>query len=119
MARGLSHIVLTASSNELFERTIEFYKAFGFSVINSPNQHEQDTKTKESWLKISADEHSMTFDGIIRLVMKPNAIARDAPSSDLDWSLNESALSFTVADVVVRFISYIDILFFSHHVLVC
>lgn len=97
MVKGLSHIILTANSKESFQRTLDFYKAFGFAIVTSPGQ--TDEKEKESWLKLSADAHAMTSDIIIRLVLKENAVPRAKLDDDVDWSLVESSLSFTVSDI--------------------
>jgi 6-phosphofructokinase 1 len=104
MVKGLSHIVFVASSDELFTRTVEFYKAFGFKSLNAPSQSKKaDSEKKETWLRMSADEHAMTSDIIIRLVLSLTAIPRAKPSNDQDWGLNESALALSVFDVTVRF----------------
>lgn len=104
MVQGLSHIVYIASSEELFTRTVEFYKAFGFKPLNAPSQgRKSDSEKKETWLKMSADEHAMTSNIIIRLVFSLSAVPRAKPSDDQDWGLNESALALSVFDVTVSF----------------
>lgn len=108
MVKGLSHIVYVASSVEQFRRTIEFYKAFGFKVLTAPNQLDKEDD-KETWLKMEADEHAMTSDVIIRLVLNLNCIPKTKPCEDADWGLNESALALTVFDVGVSIYSYIYI----------
>ncbi|EPB86415.1 6-phosphofructokinase [Mucor circinelloides 1006PhL] len=100
MVKGLSHIVYVASSEELFARTVEFYKAFGFKALNAPSQSSKtDNEKKETWLKMSANEHAMTSDIIIRLVLSLSSVPRARPCDDQDWGLNESALALSVFDV--------------------
>lgn len=102
MVKGLSHIVYVASSDELFTRTVEFYKAFGFKALNAPSQSSKaDNENKETWLKMAADEHAMTSDIVIRLVLSASAVPRARPCDDQDWGLNESALALSVFDVTV------------------
>jgi len=102
MVKGLSHIVYVASSEELFARTVEFYKAFGFKALNAPSQSSKtDNEKKETWLKMSANEHAMTSDIIIRLVLSLSSVPRARPCDDQDWGLNESALALSVFDVTV------------------
>ncbi|KAG2206714.1 hypothetical protein INT47_003656 [Mucor saturninus] len=98
MVKGLSHIVYVASSDELFQRTIEFYRAFGFKVLTAPNQLDKEDD-KETWLKMEANEHAMTSDVIIRLILNLRCVPKTRPSEDMDWSLNESALALSVFDV--------------------
>ncbi|CAO3624551.1 unnamed protein product [Mucor hiemalis] len=100
MVHGLSHIVYVASSEELFKRTVEFYKAFGFKVMNAPNQVDKvEEDGKETWLKMEANQHAMTSDVIIRLVVNLSCVPKAQPELDQDWGLNESALALTVFDV--------------------
>ena len=101
MVHGLSHIVYVASSEELFQRTVAFYKAFGFKSITAPNQVDNKNDGKETWLKIDANEHVMTSDVIIRLVVNETVVSKPTPSKDQDWALNESALALSVFDVGV------------------
>lgn len=102
MSKGLSHIVLTASTKELFERTLEFYKAFGFVNVTSPGQKDEKLEEKETWLRLSADAHALTSDIIIRVSLKPNAVTRPKLDDDVDWSLSESAISLTISDIAVN-----------------
>lgn len=107
MVHGLSHIVYVASSEELFNRTVEFYKAFGFKVLNAPNQVDKaEEDGKETWLKMEANQHAMTSDVIIRLVVNLSCVPKAQPELDQDWGLNESALALTVFDVGVSKIAY-------------
>ncbi|KAI8092438.1 6-phosphofructokinase [Gilbertella persicaria] len=100
MVKGLSHIVFIASSEELFQNTLVFYKAFGFKLVNAPSQaKKQEGEEKETWLKLSADAHAMTTDIIVRLVLNARSTPRPKPSSDQDWGLNESALALSIVDV--------------------
>lgn len=102
MVKGLSHIVYVASSEEVFQRTIQFYKAFGFKVLTSPNQVDKESKAdKESWLKMEANEHAMTSDIVIRLVLNTSCVPKSRPDSEQDWGLNESALALSVFDISV------------------
>jgi hypothetical protein len=102
MVKGLSHIVYVASSGQLFQRTIQFYRAFGFKVLTSPNQADKESKAdKESWLKMEANEHAMTSDIVIRLVLNVSCVPKNKPDGDQDWGLNETALALTVFDVGV------------------
>lgn len=100
MVKGLSHIVYVASSDELFQRTIAFYKAFGFKVLTAPNQLDKEDD-RETWLKMEANEHAMTSDIIIRLVLNARCVPKTRPTEDADWGLNESALALSVFDVGV------------------
>lgn len=109
MVHGLSHIVYVASSNELFQRTVEFYKAFGFKVLTAPNQVDKTDEGKETWLKMQANEHVMTSDVTIRLVLNPSCVPKNKPQEDQDWGLNESALALSIFDVGVKYIEYIYI----------
>jgi hypothetical protein len=104
MVKGLSHIVYIANSGELFTRTVDFYKAFGFKALNAPSQADREEDDgKETWLKLAANEHAMTSDIVIRLVLKVTAEPRARPSNDQDWSLNESALALSIFDVGVLY----------------
>jgi 6-phosphofructokinase 1 len=104
MVKGLSHIVYVANSGEIFTRTVNFYKAFGFKVLNAPSQADrEDDEGKETWLKLAANEHAMTSDIVIRLILRITAEPRPRPDSDQDWSLNESALALSIFDVGVLY----------------
>lgn len=104
MVKGLSHIVYVANSGDIFTRTVEFYKAFGFKSINAPSQPDElETDGKETWLKLTANEHAMTSDIVIRLILRVTAESRPRPDSDQDWSLNESALALSIFDVGVPY----------------
>ncbi|KAI8387044.1 6-phosphofructokinase [Blakeslea trispora] len=100
MVKGLSHIVFNASSDELFMRTVEFYKSFGFKHINAPSQMNKEGDTsKEAWLKLSANQHALTSNVIIHLLLNSKATIRNKPDADQDWSLNEFALALSISDV--------------------
>jgi 6-phosphofructokinase 1 len=101
MVHGLSHIVYIASSEELYQRTVEFYRAFGFKVLTAPNQVDTEEEGKETWLKMQANEHVMTSDVTIRLVLNNACVPKERPQEDQDWSLNESALALSIFDVGV------------------
>lgn len=102
MVKGLSHIVYIASSDEVFQKTLEFYKAFSFKVLTAPNQVEKSAEDgKEAWLKMEANEHIMTSNITIRLLLNLNCVPKSEPDRDQDWGLNESALALSVFDVVV------------------
>lgn len=102
MVQGLSHIVYTASSTELFELTKSFYNSLGFKTLSTSNEAtKNDGSHEEIWLKLASNEHLMTTDIIIRLVLNTTSIPRPRPADDMDWSLNEAALSLSVLDVGV------------------
>lgn len=102
MVKGLSHIAYIASSDELFRSTLEFYKAFGFKVLTAPNQAEKFAEDgKEAWLKMEANEHIMTSNVTIRLLLNSNCVPKSKPDRDQDWGLNESSLALSVFDVAV------------------
>lgn len=111
MVKGLSHIVFIAGSDELFQKTIEFYKAFGFKVLTAPNQvDKEESDGKETWLKMEANKHIMTSNVIIRLLLNESCVIKNKPDLEQDWGLNESALALSVFDVAVSLFYYIYIL---------
>ncbi|CEG79512.1 Putative 6-phosphofructokinase [Rhizopus microsporus] len=95
MAKGLSHLVFIASTEESYYHTIDFYKAFGFKVISVSNGEKQN----EIWLKLDSNEHAMTSDIVIKLTLSVGSVPRPRPDNESDWSLNPSAIALSVMDV--------------------
>lgn len=97
MAKGLSHLVFIASTEESYHHTIDFYKAFGFKAISVSNGEKQN----EIWLKLDSNEHAMTSDIVIKLILSVGSAPRPRPDNESDWSLNPSAIALSVMDVSV------------------
>ncbi|KAG1053541.1 hypothetical protein G6F46_004748 [Rhizopus delemar] len=94
MAKGLSHIVFVASTEEAYRSTINFYKAFGFKLVGV-----SDEEQNETWLKLDSNEHAMTSDIVIKLVLSVGSIPRPGPDKESDWAHNPSAITLSVMDV--------------------
>ncbi|KAI8980490.1 6-phosphofructokinase [Pilobolus umbonatus] len=100
MVNGLSHIVYSAGTLEVYERTVAFYKAFGFKVVTAPNEMDKsEDEARETWLKLTSNEQSMTSDLVIRLVQGLSVEGRSRPDEDSDWSLNDAAIALSVNDI--------------------
>ncbi|KAG0796372.1 hypothetical protein G6F16_002053 [Rhizopus arrhizus] len=94
MAKGLSHIVFVASTEEAYRSTINFYKAFGFKLVGVSSEEQNET-----WLKLDSNEHAMTSDIVIKLVLSVGSIPRPGPDKESDWAHNPSAITLSVMDV--------------------
>ncbi|GAA5799810.1 hypothetical protein HPULCUR_005229 [Helicostylum pulchrum] len=90
LSQGLSHIIFNASNNEDFERAIEFYTSLGFKNLSEKEQADETVV----WLKLGSDSNV-----IIKLVFTTSAFAQHKPAGDVDWSLEEAAIAFSINDV--------------------
>lgn len=93
LSEGLSHIIFNAITAEDFKRALEFYQAVGFKVISDKKENELRT----AWL---------TNETTIKLILNPSSIAQPKIATDIDWSLEENALVFSVEDINVSVKNY-------------
>lgn len=98
MSLGLSHIVLHACTPEDYERTLAFYTGFGFNIVLN-NDDKEDADERKVWLKLSAAVDSQTTDVTIKLAMSTSSMRRPQPPSDIDWSLEETAMVLAAGDL--------------------
>lgn len=98
MSLGLSHIVLHACTPEDYERTLAFYTGFGFNIVLD-NDDKEDADERKVWLKLSAAVDSQTTDVTIKLAMSTSSMRRPQPPSDIDWSLEETAMVLAAGDL--------------------
>ena len=79
---GLSHIVLTTSSTEKFESSVQFYSRFGYKSISHfvnskvpTNEASQFLPQKEEWLHLFGEPPAQ--DITIKIVLTTNAIEKE------------------------------------------
>lgn len=94
LSQGLSHIIFNASNSEDFERAIQFYTGLGFKNLSEKEQ----TDETVVWLKLCSDSNV-----VIKLVFSTSAFPQRKPANDVDWSLEEAAIAFSITDVEVSF----------------
>ncbi|KAI8991418.1 6-phosphofructokinase [Mycotypha africana] len=97
LSQGLSYVIFNASNVDDFENTLKFYQVLGYKAITDKTEENQ-TEQRTAWLKLTSEGKKAT-DSSIKLVLNCSAIAQEKPASDVDWSLEESALVLAVKDV--------------------
>ncbi|KAI8381558.1 6-phosphofructokinase [Radiomyces spectabilis] len=97
ISQGLSHFLLNATNTEQFVKTAQFYKALGFQEILGQNDNA--ITSEKVWLKLHAEESSLTSDVTIKLVIDTSAVQREQPPQDVDWALHTSGMVLTVTDI--------------------
>ncbi|KAI9244769.1 6-phosphofructokinase [Sporodiniella umbellata] len=91
MAKGLSHLVLIANTQEGYEATIKFYRTFGFNIVGTYGE-------EHVWLKLDSNAHALTSDSVIKLVLNPKRECANAAQAS-DWTLNPSAVTLAVSEI--------------------
>ncbi|KAI8083927.1 6-phosphofructokinase [Thamnidium elegans] len=89
LSQGLSHIIFNASNHEDFERAIQFYTSLGFKNLSEKEQADETVV----WLKLCSDSNV-----VIKLVFSTSVFAQRKPAEDVDWSLEEAAIAFSIND---------------------
>ncbi|CAO3674658.1 unnamed protein product [Rhizopus stolonifer] len=90
MAKGLSHLVFIAKTKEEYDETLKFYKVFGFKLVGTCDE-------EQVWLKLDSNEHVMTSDIVIKLILNPNCSRPQ--DKEADWTLSPSAIALSVLEI--------------------
>lgn len=102
MSQGLSHIVLRATTPEDFERTKQFYTAFGFEqILDQEDRTAVSTSERRVWLKLSAAANSLTSELTIKLALSPSAMRQEQLPDEIDWALKEYSVVLNTDDLTV------------------
>lgn len=102
MSQGLSHIVLRATTPEDFERTKQFYTAFGFEqILDQEDRTAVSTSERRVWLKLSAASSSLTSELTIKLALSPSAMRQEQLPDEIDWALKEYSVVLNTSDLSV------------------
>ncbi|CDH51156.1 6-phosphofructokinase [Lichtheimia corymbifera JMRC:FSU:9682] len=100
MSQGLSHIVLRATTPEDFERTKQFYTAFGFEqILDQEDRTAVSTSERRVWLKLSAASNSLTSELTIKLALSPSAMRQEQLPDEIDWALKEYSVVLNTSDL--------------------
>lgn len=102
LSQGLSHVIFNASNAQCFQHTLEFYEVLGFKAVADRSQEGQ-SEERVTWLRLGS-QTSVVTDATIKLVLNASALTQHKPCGDVDWSLEEFALAFTIKDINVRLI---------------
>lgn len=104
LSQGLSYVTFNASNVNSFQQTLNFYQALGFKSIGDRSQdNSQSDEVRVAWLKLKA-EPPVSSNATIKLTLNPCALTQHKPCGDVDWSLEEFALAFTINDINVCFL---------------
>ncbi len=102
---GLSHIVLTASSIEKYEGSVQFYSQFGFQTItNIVNSKVMTSETNQplpqgKWLHLFGKPPVQ--DITLKLVLIKNTNEKEPVSEEKDWRLEQALVVSVTKDIVV------------------
>ncbi|RGB43558.1 6-phosphofructokinase [Rhizophagus diaphanus] len=101
---GLSHIVLTTSSVEKYESTVQFYSLFGYQPISQvgsrvlSNEVSQYLPREEKVLHLFGKPPTQDF--TIRIVLTTNANEKEPLPEEKDWRLEQSSLVSATKNIV-------------------
>jgi hypothetical protein len=99
MSHGLSHIVLTASSQSAFDEALAFYCSVGFQIVSDSDDKEDSYTGKIAWLAMFGDKDQKDF--TIKLKTNPSLIPKKPLSADVDYNAEKIVMVIATSNLQV------------------
>lgn len=100
MSEGLSHVILNASSADMFDKALRFYCAVGFQIVSDSHDNDQGFADKIAWLAMFSDKTQK--DLTIKLKLNPAFSPKAALCQDIDFAAQEVVLVIATAKLQVN-----------------